>query len=154
MSNIHSVPNHMSNNFLDSSDPFDYFTDYANYYLLRTKNELYCALGNSILESSNLFNKSTSKSINPFDTNNLLSYKKGKTYIKSIKSKINFFICKEWDFCEKSKLYQSDIELTIDISHILASKISGVPVFAISALIVKQGFTEFCNCHQSCLTAN
>ncbi|MUG95648.1 hypothetical protein F7734_26135 [Scytonema sp. UIC 10036] len=145
---MHNISNNISNNFLDSSDHFDYFTDYATYYLSRKKNELYCALGNSLLEKSILSEKSAKIDVNPFDTTNFLSYKKGKTYMKSIKEKINLFVCKEWKFCEKLEAYQSDVELAIDISQILASKISGVPIFAVSALIVKQGAHEFCNCHK------
>jgi hypothetical protein len=127
-------------------DPFDFFTDYAEYYLSKNRNELYCVIGNSLLLSDSSLAKNLNKiSINPFDTTNLLGYQRGKVFFKSIKANIYHYLCKDWNFCEKINFSHNNIELVIDISHVLASKIQGVPIFAVSALLVKEDAKSFCN---------
>uniref|UniRef100_A0A0C1N279 Uncharacterized protein n=1 Tax=Tolypothrix bouteillei VB521301 TaxID=1479485 RepID=A0A0C1N279_9CYAN len=73
MFDIYNSSANFSDDCMISLAPVDSFVEYANYYLSRSKNELYCALGNSLLSNLSSVQRSDKISVNPFDDSSFLN---------------------------------------------------------------------------------
>jgi hypothetical protein len=72
----------------------------------------------------------------------------GREVFGKLKAALHQRVCVEWKYCEKgnSDKLQDPVVLVASVADVVATSLTGIPPFVISALLLKIGLRTFCQC--------